>query len=380
MRFAAQTAAFPALICPGPPAAGTERNEKTNVPIHASSVQETYEQMKKQLANVVPDVELRIKAELAYEINRLKVEKNAVILGHNYMEAALFHSVPDIVGDSLYLSRMAAQTDKDIIVFCGVEFMAETAKLLNPEKMVLLPAEKAGCSLAASITAEDVRRLKAQYPGVPVVTYVNTYADVKAESDICCTSGNAVEVVNSFDSDTIIFLPDEYLAKNVAKETGKRIIVPSRMSNIELAEVGADFDMIGWHGRCEVHEQFTVQDVADVRAQFPDVAILAHPECSPEVVAASDFSGSTTAMIRFVEQTAKPHYLLLTECSMGDNVAAANPHKDMLRLCSVRCPHMNQITLEDTLEALRKDQYQIHVPEEIRVRAAQAVQRMIAIG
>ena len=257
---------------------------------------------------------------------------------------------------------------------------AETAKLLNPEKMVLLPAENAGCSLAASITAEDVRRLKAQYPGVPVVTYVNTYADVKAESDICCTSGNAVEVVNSFDSDTIIFLPDEYLAKNVAKETGKRIIVPSRMSNIELAEAGADFDMIGWHGRCEVHEQFTVQDVADVRAQFPDVAILAHPECSPEVVAASDFSGSTTAMIRFVEQTAKPHYLLLTECSMGDNVAAANPHKDMLRLCSVRCPHMNQITLEDTLEALRKDQYQIHVPEEIRVRAAQAVQRMIAIG
>ena len=192
--------------------------------------------MKKALGNVVPDVELRIKAELAYEINRLKEEKNAVILGHNYMEPALFKSVPDIVGDSLYLSRMAAQTDKDIIVFCGVEFMAETAKLLNPEKMVLIPSDKAGCSLAASITGEDVRQLKAQYPGVPVVTYVNTYADVKAESDICCTSGNAVEVVNSFDSDTIIFLPDEYLAKNVAKETGKRIIIPSRMSNIELGE------------------------------------------------------------------------------------------------------------------------------------------------
>ena len=336
--------------------------------------------MKEQLANVVPDVELRIKAELAYEINRLKVEKNAVILGHNYMEAALFHSVPDIVGDSLYLSRMAAQTDKDIIVFCGVEFMAETAKLLNPEKMVLIPSDKAGCSLASSITADDVRRLKAQYPGVPVVTYVNTYAEVKAESDICCTSGNAIEVVNSFDSDTIIFLPDEYLAKNVAQETGKRIIIPSRMSNIELEAANGDFDMIGWHGRCEVHEKFTVQDVADVRAQFPDVAILAHPECSPEVVAASDFSGSTSAMIRFVEQTGKPHYLLLTECSMGDNVAAANPDKDMLRLCSVRCPHMNQITLEDTLEALRKDQYQVDVPEEIRVRAAQAVQRMIAIG
>lgn len=336
--------------------------------------------MRERLGNVVPDVELRIKAELAYEINRLKVEKNAVILGHNYMEAALFHSVPDIVGDSLYLSRMAAQTEKDIIVFCGVEFMAETAKLLNPEKMVLIPSDKAGCSLASSITADDVRKLKAQYPGVPVVTYVNTYADVKAESDICCTSGNAVEVVNSFDSDTIIFLPDEYLAKNVAQETGKRIIVPTQMSDIELEAARGNFDMIGWHGRCEVHEKFTVQDVRDVRAQFPDVAILAHPECSPEVVAASDFSGSTTAMIRFVEQTAKPHYLLLTECSMGDNVAAANPHKDMLRLCSVRCPHMNQITLEDTLEALRKDQYQVDVPEEIRVRAARAVQRMIAIG
>ena len=348
--------------------------------IHAESVQETYEQMRQALAHVVPDVELRIKAELAYEINRLKVEKNAVILGHNYMEAALFHSVPDIVGDSLYLSRMAAQTDKDIIVFCGVEFMAETAKLLNPEKMVLIPSQKAGCSLASSITAEDVRKLKAQYPGVPVVTYVNTYADVKAESDICCTSGNAIEVANSFDSDTIIFLPDEYLAKNVAHETGKRIIIPSRMSNIELDAVGDNFDMIGWHGRCEVHEKFTVQDVADVRAQFPDVAILAHPECSPEVVAASDFSGSTTALIRLVQQTHKPHYLLLTECSMGDNVAAANPDKGMLRLCSVRCPHMNQITLEDTLEALRHDQYQVHVPEEIRVRAARAVQRMIAIG
>jgi quinolinate synthase len=348
--------------------------------IHANSVQETYEEMRKVLSNVVPDVELRIKAELAYEINRLKVEKNAVILGHNYMEPALFKSVPDIVGDSLYLSRQAAETDKDIIVFCGVEFMAETAKLLNPEKMVLIPSEKAGCSLAASITAEDVRALKAQFPGVPVVTYVNTYADVKAESDICCTSGNAIEVVNSFDSDTIIFLPDEYLAKNVAQETGKRIIIPSRMSNIELDAVDGAFDMVGWHGRCEVHERFTVEDIETVRAQFPDVAILAHPECSPEVVAASDFSGSTTGLIKFVEETDKPHYLLLTECSMGDNVAAANPNKEMLRLCMVRCPHMNQITLEDTLEALRKDQYQISIPEDIRERAALAVERMIAIG
>ena len=338
-----------------------------------------YEQMKAKLADVVPEVELQIKAEIAYEINRLKVERNAVILGHNYMEPALFATIPDIVGDSLYLSRMAAKTDKDIIVFCGVEFMAETAKILNPSKTVLLPAAKAGCSLAASITAEDVRQLKAEYPGVPVVTYVNTYADVKAETDICCTSGNAVAVVNSLDSDTIIFLPDEYLAKNVAQETGKRIIIPSRLTNGERSNPG-EFQMIGWHGRCEVHEQFTVADIRNVRAQFPDVAVLAHPECSPEVVAASDFAGSTQAMINFVEQTTAPRYLMLTECSMGDNVAAANPAKEMLRLCSVRCPHMNQITLEETLDALRYTQYVIDVPEEIRVRAARAVERMIAIG
>lgn len=351
--------------------------------IQANSINEMYEKMAAQLRDVVPDVELRIKAEIAYEINRLKVEKNAVILGHNYMEPALFQSIPDFVGDSLALSRMAAQTDKDIIVFCGVEFMAETAKLLNPEKTVLVPAERAGCSLAESITAADVRALKERFPGVPVVTYVNTYADVKAESDICCTSGNAVAVVESLPNDTIIFLPDEYLAGNVARETGKRIVYPQFYRNgktsIQLEE-GTTFDFIGWHGRCEVHDRFTVEDINNVRAQFPDVTILAHPECSPAVVAAADFSGSTTAMIRHVEQTNAPRYLLLTECAMGDNIAAENPDKEMLRLCSVRCPHMNQITLEDTLNALRFNQYEVTVPEAIRVRAAQAVERMIAIG
>jgi quinolinate synthase len=344
-----------------------------------TAVQEMYASLKAKLHDVVPDFELRYKAEIAVEINRLKVERNAVILGHNYMEPALFHSIPDFVGDSLELSRKAAQTDKDVIVFCGVEFMAETAKILNPSKTVLLPAEKAGCSLASSITAEDVRRLKAQYPGVPVVTYVNTYADVKAECDICCTSGNAVAVVNSLDSERIIFIPDEYLARNVAAETGKKIIVPSLQSNIGLEGVDG-FDFIGWHGRCEVHEKFTVEDIRNVRAQFPDVFILAHPECSPEVVAASDYSGSTTAMMRTVEQSNAPRFLLLTECSMGDNIMGANPDKEMLRLCSVRCPHMNQITLEDTLASLEKMQYEIHVPEEIRVRAARAVQRMVEIG
>ncbi len=343
------------------------------------SAESTYQSMKAKLSRVVPDVELRYKAELADEINHLKKEKNAVILGHNYMEPALFHSIPDFTGDSLELSRKAAQTDKDIIVFCGVRFMAETAKILNPTKTVLLPARVAGCSLAASITAEDVRQLKARFPGVPVVSYVNTYADVKAESDLCCTSGNAVAVVESLKTDTIIFLPDEYLASNVARETGKHIIFPS-LTGSNQPETDLDYQLIGWRGRCEVHEKFTVQDIINVRRQFPDVVILAHPECSPAVVAASDFSASTSAMIKYIQQTNKPHYLLLTECAMGDNIAAANPDKEMLRLCSVRCPHMNEITLEDTLNALKYNRYVIEVPEEIRVRAAKAVERMIAIG
>jgi quinolinate synthase len=341
-----------------------------------SNVQEMYLKLKRMLGDYTPDFELRYKAELAVEINRLKVEKNAVILGHNYMEPALYHSIPDFVGDSLELSRRAAKTDRDIIVFCGVRFMAETAKILNPSKTVLLPAKKAGCSLAESITAADVRALKQRFPGAPVVTYVNTYADVKAESDICCTSGNAAAIVSSLKSDTVIFLPDEYLAGNVARETGKHIIFPTLNLNLDL---NLNL-MIGWHGRCEVHEKFTVDDIRRVRAQFPDVVILAHPECSPEVTQAADFAGSTGAMIRYVEQTQAPRYLLLTECSMGDNIAAANPAKEMLRLCTVRCPHMNEVTLEDTLAALRLNRYVIEVPEEIRVRAARAVERMIAIG
>ncbi|HSH02311.1 MAG TPA: quinolinate synthase NadA [Anaerolineae bacterium] len=343
------------------------------------SVDEIFEMLKEKLGNFSPDFELMHKARLAHEINRLKVERNAVILGHNYMEPALFNSVPDYVGDSLGLSRLAAETDKDIIVFCGVHFMAETAKILNPSKTVLIPSLKAGCSLAESITAEDIRQLKAQYPGVPVVTYVNTYADVKAESDICCTSGNAAAVVESLGTDTIIFLPDEFLAQNVARETGKHIIFPTKEQSGQFT-TDLDYQMIGWHGRCEVHEKFTVEDITNIRHEYPDVSIVAHPECSPEVVAASDYSGSTTAMIRFVEESNAPQYLLLTECSMGDNIMAANPDKEMLGLCSVRCPHMNRITLEDTRDALLHTQHVVTVPEEIRVRAAQAVERMIAIG
>jgi quinolinate synthase len=346
-----------------------------------TDAQAMYEKIKARLAGIVPEPELRYKAELAAEIVRLKEEKNAVILGHNYMEPALYFSIPDFVGDSLELSRRAARTDREIIVFCGVRFMAETAKILNPGKKVLLPSEEAGCSLAASITAEDVRALRARFPGAPVVTYVNTYADVKAESDLCCTSGNAVEVVRSLPDKTILFLPDQYLAGNVARETGKRIGFAGRAPDGSLqVDAGEGFQMIGWRGRCEVHEKFSVDDIRAVRAQFPQVAILAHPECSPEVTAAADFAGSTGAMARYVRETTAPHYLLLTECAMGDNIAAVNPDKDMLRLCMVRCPHMNRITLEDTLAALREERYVVDVPVEIRAKARSAVERMIATG
>ncbi|MHB1460040.1 MAG: quinolinate synthase NadA [Armatimonadota bacterium] len=335
------------------------------------------ERLRSKLTGIVPDAELVYKSEIAEEIMRVKAEKNAVILAHNYMEPALYYSIPDYTGDSLGLSRDAAKVEADIIVFCGVKFMAETAKILNPNKKVLLPADKAGCSLAESITAEDVRNLRVLFPGVPVVTYVNTYADVKAESDICCTSGNAAAVVRSLNSDTIIFLPDKYLATNVAKQTGKSIILPHGGGKFEFIGKG---DIIGWNGACEVHEKFTVEDIINARKQFEGVVILAHPECPADVCDASDFSGSTTEMVEYVRKTKAHRYLLLTECSMGDNIAAENPDKEMVRYCSIRCPHMNLITLEDTLKCLQTEQVDIVVPEEIRIRAYSAVERMINIG
>ncbi len=346
------------------------------------NTQELYRDLKQKLGDVLPDAEIYVKAEVAAEVLQLKAERNAVILGHNYMEPALFHSVPDFRGDSLELSRRAAETDKSVIVFCGVRFMAETAKILNPGKTVLLPSEKGGCSLAESITAADVRALRAAYPGVPIVTYINTYADVKAECDICCTSSNAAAVVESLESDTVIFLPDEYLARNVARETGRHIIVPTVLPRPGAGKAGTEVEqlMIGWRGRCEVHELFTTEDVTSVRKQYPDVMILAHPECSPEVVALADYSGSTTAMIKQVQKSKAKRYLLLTECSMGDNIVAANPDKEMLRLCSHRCPHMHEITLEQTRDALRYMRWEITVPEEIRVRALRSVERMLAVG
>ncbi len=343
------------------------------------TITEIQQDIKKRLGKLIPELEIRYKAELIYEVLCLKQEKDVVLLGHNYMEPALFYYVPDYKGDSLELSRIAALVEAQTIIFCGVKFMAETAKILSPEKTVLLPAEIAGCSLAESITAADVRLLKEKFPGVPVVTYVNTYAEVKAESDYCCTSGNAAAVMAAIDSEQVIFLPDEFLAGNVARETGKEIVTFSR-AELNNGFVAENKEVIGWRGRCEVHEKFTVTDIENARKQFPGVVVLTHPECPPEVVAASDYSAGTSAMVRYVEESTAPHFLLLTECSMGDNIMAANPEKEMLRLCSVRCPHMNQITLEDTLACLRNDQYVIEVPEEIRQKAVAAVNRMLEIG
>lgn len=343
------------------------------------SLDETRARMRKKLHGIVPDFEIDLKAELAHEINLLKSEMNAIILGHNYMEPALFHSVPDYTGDSLELSRISAETDADIIVFCGVQFMAETAKILSPDKTVLIPSQKAGCSLAAGIAAADVRRLKALYPGAPVVSYVNTYADVKAVSDYCCTSGNAEKVVlHLMDQghDRIIFLPDEFLAHNTARNVGMPYFVAKRGDESAAAPARC---IIGWNARCEVHERFTVEDVENVRKQVPGVTVLAHPECSPEVIDVVDYAGSTKQMIEWIARNEADKLLLLTECSMGDNVAAEYPNREMVRLCSIRCPHMNTITLEDTLEGFKKVQYKVELPEDIIEQARTPIDRMLEI-
>ncbi|MBI5094811.1 MAG: quinolinate synthase NadA [Candidatus Hydrogenedentes bacterium] len=350
---------------------------------HSLSLRETRELMKTRLAGIVPEFEIDMKAEYAFEINQLKRQLNAVILGHNYMEPALYCSVPDYTGDSLELSRISTQTDADIIVFCGVQFMAETAKILNPAKTVLIPSAKAGCSLAAGITAQDVLNLRKRYPGAPVVSYVNTYASVKAESDYCCTSGNAAKVVEHLMAEghkQIIFLPDEYLAHNTAAELKIEFFRASRVKLGALEDLDPrKTTMIGWQARCEVHDQFTVGDIENIRKQFPDVVILAHPECSPEVIQKCEYAGSTKQMIEYVRKTSAPHYVLLTECSMADNIAAENPEKEMLRLCSIRCPHMNQITLEETLASLQQLRYKIELDADLILRARLPIDRMLEI-
>src|SRR5215471_15276892 len=289
----------------------------------------------------------------------LKREKNAVVLAHNYQTPEIFHGVSDIVGDSLAVAREAARTDAEIIVLAGVHFMAETAKLLNPEKTVLIPDLEAGCSLASSITAEDVRLMRASHPGVPIVTYVNTSAAVKAESDICCTSGNAKKIVEGLGVPKVIMIPDEYLARNVAAQT-----------NVEI---------IAWKGHCEVHERFTTGDIRELRATHPGITVLAHPECPPEVVAECDFTGSTAAMADYVGQKRPSRVVLLTECSMSDNVALQYPELDFVRPCNL-CPHMKRITLPKIRRALETMSHEVTVPPEIADKARRSVERMLAIG
>ena len=289
----------------------------------------------------------------------LKRERNAVILAHNYQTPEIFHTVADIVGDSLALAREAAATDAEVIVLAGVHFMAETAKLLNPDKTVVIPDLRAGCSLAESITAEDVRMLRARYPGVPVVTYVNTSAAVKAESDICCTSGNAAKVIASLGAPRVIMLPDEYLAKNVAAQ------VPG-------------VEVIAWSGRCEVHERFTPQDIRDLREGHPGVVVLAHPECPPEVVAQADFAGSTAAMADYVGEHRPARVALVTECSMSDNVALQHPDIEFVRPCNL-CPHMKRITLPGIRRALETLTHEVGIDKELAQQARAAVERMLAV-
>jgi quinolinate synthase len=291
-------------------------------------------------------------------ILRLKRERDAVILAHNYQTPEIFHCVADIVGDSLALAREATRVDASVIVLAGVHFMAETAKLLNPTKTVLMPDLRAGCSLADSITPADVARLRQRYPGVPVVTYVNTSAAVKAASDICCTSGNARKIVESLGVDRVIMIPDEYLAKNVAAETAVEIIT--------------------WAGHCEVHAQFTPEDIREAREAHPGVVVLTHPECPPEVVAVSDFSGSTAAMSAYIETNKPSRVVLVTECSMSDNIAAANPDIDFVRPCSL-CPHMKRITLAKIRTALETMREPVDIDPEIAGRARRAVERMLAV-
>ena len=307
-----------------------------------------------KVSKVIPEIEWPVFAPLIHRINMLKAEKNAVILGHNYMTPEIFHCVADITGDSLALARHAA--DADVIVMAGVHFMAETAKLLNPGKKVLIPDMGAGCTLAESITGADVRKLKAQYPGVPVVTYVNTSADVKAESDICCTSGNAVEIVEAMSTPQVIMLPDEYLALNTAKNVKPEIIT--------------------WKGRCVVHEMFTAEDIRGLRAENPGVVVLAHPECSPEVVDEADYTGSTSGMANYVAKYKPAKVVLVTECSMSDNVAAEYPDIDFVRPCNM-CPFMKKIDLSKILTTLETGRHEVQIDEAVADRARVSVERML---
>ena len=313
----------------------------------------------KKISKFVPENEWKVHAPLIEKINKLKKEKNAIILAHNYQTPEIYHGVADIAADSLALAVEAAKTSADKIIMCGVHFMAETAKLMNPNKKVFLPDMQAGCSLASSITGKDVRLLKQKYPGVPVVSYVNTSADVKAETDICCTSANAVKVVESLNVEKVIFLPDQYLADYVAKNTKVKII--------------------SWKGTCIVHEQFTSKEIEDIKNQNPGIKVIAHPECPPDVIEASDFAGSTSGMIKYVKDNQPKKVMLVTECSMSDNVEADNPNVSFIKPCNL-CPYMKKIDLEKILDCLENDTNEIVLDNKTIEAARKSVIRMTEIG
>ena len=312
-----------------------------------------------KVSRVIPEIEWPFHAPYVDAINRLKRERDAIILAHNYQTPEIFHCVADVVGDSLALAREATKVDASVIVLAGVHFMAETAKLLNPEKTVLIPDLGAGCSLADSITGADVRLLREKYPGVPVVTYVNTSAEVKAEADVCCTSGNAVKVVEALGTDRVIFLPDEYLARYVATQT--------------------EVEIIYWRGHCEVHERFTGAEIEDYRRRFDDVVVIAHPECPPDVLDAVDFVGSTAGMIDYVATNRPKRVLMVTECSMSDNVAAEYPDVEFVRPCNL-CPHMKRITLPNILDSLREMSPSVEIDPAVADRARRSVERMLELS
>jgi quinolinate synthase len=315
-------------------------------------------QLYEKVRKFIPEVEWAVHEPLVEKINKLKKEKNAVILAHSYMTPEIYHCVADIVGDSLKLAKESQKAKADIIIMCGVHFMAETAKILNPNKKVLIPDMSAGCSLAESITGEDVRLLKQKYPGVPVVSYVNTSADVKAETDICCTSSNAVEIVESLGVDKVIFLPDEYLGKNVAAQTKVKIIT--------------------FHGTCIVHERFTPEEIREYRKNYPGIVVLAHPECPPEVVAEADYTGSTSKMSNYVKDNKPKKVLMVTECSMSDNVAIENPEVEMIKPCNL-CPYMKKITLQGIYNSLVNGTEEVKLTEEVMDKARLSIKRMIEV-
>ena len=324
-----------------------------------SEIKKATEPIYQKISRAIPEIEWPTHAPYIYEINKLKKEKNAVILAHNYQTPEIYHGISDFSADSLALAVEAAKTKADIIVMCGVHFMAETAKLMSPDKKVLLPDMNAGCSLSSSITGEDVRNLKKKYPGVPVVSYVNTSAEVKSETDVCCTSANAVKIVNSLGVKKVIFLPDDYLAKYVASQT-----------NVEI---------ISWQGTCEVHEQFNDEEINEIKKNNPGIKVIAHPECPPDVIKASDFTGSTSSMIKYVKDNQPDKVMMVTECSMSDNVQVDNPNVKFIRPCNL-CPHMKKITLPKILDCLKNETNEILMSEETINKARKSVERMAEIG